>query len=196
MTKAEDTREKILERAVVLARHVGLEGVTLGTLATETGLSKSGLYAHFQSKEDLQLEIIKLSAEQFADEVFRPAIQEPRGLPRVQAVFWGWMEWVRKPGGCVFIAASSELDDRPGPLRDELVRQQKLLLESLERSAQLAIAEGHFRRGLDTAQFAFELDSILVGYSHLHRLIADPRAETRARKAFEALIARSLPAQS
>src|SRR6185295_18727743 len=81
MTKAEDTREKILERAVVLARHVGLEGVTLGTLATETGLSKSGLYAHFQSKENLQLEIIKLSAEQFADEVFRPAIQEPRGLP-------------------------------------------------------------------------------------------------------------------
>lgn len=196
MTKAEDTREKILERAVVLARHMGLEGVTLGTLATETGLSKSGLYAHFQSKENLQLEIIKLSAEQFTDEVFRPAIQEPRGLPRVQAIFWGWMEWVRKPGGCIFIAASSELDDRPGPLRDELVRQQKLLLDSLEKAAQLAVAEGHLRRGLDAAQFAFELNSILVGYSHLHRLIADPRAETRARKAFEALIARSLPAQS
>lgn len=196
MGKAEETRDKILERAVVLARHVGLEGVTLGTLATETGLSKSGLYAHFQSKENLQLEIIKLSAGQFTDEVFRLAILEARGLPRIQAIFWGWLEWIRQPGGCIFIAASSELDDRPGPLREELVRQQRLLLESLERAAQIAVSEGHFRRGLDAAQFAFELNSILVGYSHLHRLIADPRAETRARKAFEALIARSLATQS
>jgi len=196
MSKAEETRERILDRALVLARHVGLEGVTLGTLATETGLSKSGLYAHFQSKENLQLDILKLAAAQFTDEVFRPAILEARGLPRIRFIFEGWLDWVRLPGGCLFTAASAELDDQPGPARDELVRQQKLLLGSLEKAAQIAVSAGHLRRGLDTAQFAFELHSIVVGYHHLHRLLADPRAESRARKAFEALIARSLPTPS
>src|SRR5690349_8527699 len=132
MGKGADTREAILGRAVTLARSVGLDGITIGTLASETGLSKSGLFAHFQSKEKLQLEILELAAAQFTDEVFRPALAKPRGIPRLRAIFDRWLAWGQKPGGCLFIAASAELDDQPGPVRDELVRQQRQLLESLE----------------------------------------------------------------
>jgi AcrR family transcriptional regulator len=193
MGKGADTKDAILDRALALARGLGLEGVTLGTLASKTGLSKSGLFAHFQSKEKLQLQILELGAERFVDEVFRPALKKARGLPRIRALFEKWLAWANLPGGCLFLAASVEFDDQPGPVRDELVRQQKRLLGTLQHSAELAIEERHFAKGLDTAQFAWELHSILAGYHLLQRLLSDPRAEARAHKAFEALIERSSP---
>ena len=125
MGKGEITRHAILERATALASRSGLEGISIGHLAEDLGLSKSGLFAHFGSKEALQVEILRFAAERFVENVVRPALAQPRGEPRVRAIFERWIAWDRShsvPGGCLFVAAASELDDRPGPARDELVR--------------------------------------------------------------------------
>ena len=148
MGKGELTRQAILERATALASRSGLEGVSIGHLAEELGLSKSGLFAHFGSKEALQVEILRFAAERFVENVVRPALAQPRGEPRVRAIFERWIAWGRSqsvPGGCLFVAAASELDDRPGPARDELVRLQRDWLDSIAIAFRSGITEGHFR---------------------------------------------------
>src|SRR5262252_11254590 len=129
MGKGELTRQAILERATALASRVGLEGVSIGRLSEELGLSKSGLFAHFGAKQALEVEVLRFAADRFVDGVVRPALAAPRGEPRVRAVFERWLAWDRRsrvvPGGCLFVAAATELDDRPGPARDELVRLQR-----------------------------------------------------------------------
>src|SRR4029078_854398 len=118
MGKGELTRQAILERATALASRHGMEGVSIGHLAEELGLSKSGLFAHFGSKEVLQVEILRFAAERFVENVVRPALAQPRGAPRLRRIFERWIAWDRShsvPGGCLFVAAASELDDRPGP---------------------------------------------------------------------------------
>src|SRR4026209_785464 len=128
MTKGAQTRENILDHAVRLASETGLEGLTIGTLADELKLSKSGLFAHFRSKEALQVQVLEHVAARFVDFVVKPALAEPRGAPRLRALFERLIEWPKRkefPGGCPIIAAASELDDRPGPARDLLVGQQR-----------------------------------------------------------------------
>jgi AcrR family transcriptional regulator len=189
--RGEQTRQAILERATQVASRMGLAGVTIGTLADELDLSKSGLFAHFRSKEALQIQTLAFAAQLFVERVVRPALKAPRGEPRVRAVFEGWLGWARSgvlKGGCLFVAAATELDDREGPVRDELVRQQKDWLELLANVARSAIAEGHFRRDLDPAQFAYELHGIMLAYHHAQRLMRDTEAESRARRAFEAQV--------
>lgn len=191
MSKGEQTQERIVERALQLATRDGLDGLTIGRLATEMGLSKSGLYAHFSSKEDLQLQVLRAAARHFSESVVRPALTAPRGELQVRALFERWLGWSNDPtwpGGCIFIAAAVEFDDRPGPLRDYLVATQRTFLAAIAKVARLAVQGAHFRPDLDPEQFAFDLYSIVLGYHHSKRLLSDARAEERARTAFERLI--------
>jgi AcrR family transcriptional regulator len=194
VSKGEETRREIVDRALALAGAVGLEGLSLGTLAADVKLSKSGLFAHFKSKESLQLEVLQRAIERFVGEVVMPALARPRGEPRVLALFDRYLAWIRggeRRGGCVFIALSQEYDDRPGPVRDLLVKSQRDWHMTLVRAAGIAVAEGHFRADLEVEQFAYEAMGIGMAFQQLFKLLDDPTAEQRARAAFEALVARS-----
>jgi AcrR family transcriptional regulator len=193
VTKGEDTRQAILDRAMVLASTVGLEGLSIGGLADALSLSKSGVFAHFRSKEALQAQLIEHAAAQFSEKVVLPALKAPRGEPRVRAVFEHWLRWPKVsdlPGGCFFIAASTELDDRPGPARDALVRHQKDWLDVMANVVRTAVHEGHFRESVDPEQVAFEVYGIMLVCHQYARLLGDAKAGKRARLAFEGLLAR------
>ncbi|MFL5294245.1 MAG: TetR/AcrR family transcriptional regulator [Myxococcales bacterium] len=194
MAKGEETRDRIVRHALELSSTEGLEGISIGVLASDLGLSKSGLFAHFGSKEELQVAILQRVAQRFEHEVLLPAFRAPRGEPRIRRVFDRWMDWMSDAaqGGCPFAAASFELDDKVDSRpRDYLVTVQRMLLTTLARAAQIAKEEGHFRSDLDTEQFAFDLDGIMLSYSHWKRLLRDAKAEARARAGFEALLVRS-----
>jgi AcrR family transcriptional regulator len=191
MRKGEATRAAILERGVELATETGLDGLTIGRLAADLGLSKSGLFAHFKSKEALQIQVLDAAAERFVEEVVRPAVKKPRGEPRLAALFERWLAWTKSnsgPGGCVFVAAAAELDDRPGPVRDRLVELQKGWLEVVQTVYRTGVEERHFRSDADAEQFAYELYSLMLGFHHAERLLRDPRADARANAAFERLL--------
>lgn len=191
MGKGEITRQQILDHAVAMASKVGLDGLTIGSLADDLGLSKSGLYAHFQSKEALQLRTLEAGAERFIDAVVRPALQAPRGEPRLRALFENWSRWPKQcalQGGCLFVQVAAEFDDLAGPVRDRLVQLQNDWLDVLVNAARTAVNEGHFRKDVDVEQFAYELYGIKLMFHHAMRLLEDPKAEERARAAFEALL--------
>jgi AcrR family transcriptional regulator len=190
VAKGDETREAILDRAVRIASEVGLSGLSIGKLASELEMSKSGLFAHFQSKETLQVQVLGRASHLFVADVVRPALAVPRGLPRLEALFDRWLAWTKTsalPGGCLFVAAAAELDDRPGRVRERLVSLQRDWLDLMTNVARTAIAEGHFSRGLDAEQFAHDLYSVMLGYHHAARLMRDPRAEERARAGFRLL---------
>jgi AcrR family transcriptional regulator len=192
MGKGAETRERILDQAVRLASRDGLEGLTIGTLSSELGLSKSGLFAHFGSKDELQLQVLQAAVERFEETVIRPALAAPRGEPRVRALFENWLAWEDNesmPGGCLIIAASIEFDDRPGPQRDYLAEAHRKRSAFVAKAARLAVEAGHFRSDLDPEQVAFEVDALILGYHHAHRMLRDRRAGERARAAFERLLA-------
>ncbi len=192
MSKGDDTRERILERAFRMASRDGLEGLSIGGLAEALAMSKSGLFAHFGSKEELQVEVLRAAARRFEDSVVRPAFRAPRGTPRIRHLLENWVRWANSPdssGGCLFVTAAVELDDRAGRPRDFLVETQAQLNGALARSARVAIEAGHFRKDLDCRQFAFELYGLLLGYHHAKRLFRDPRAEGALRTGFERLLA-------
>ena len=191
MSKGDSTRAAIVEKGVSLATQVGLEGLTIGRLATDLGLSKSGLFAHFRSKEALQIQVLDAAAERFVDEVVKPAVREPRGEPRVRALFDRWLAWTKTnsgPGGCLFVAAAAELDDRPGSVRDRLVALQKGWLEMIAIVFRTGVTEGVFRPDLDPEEFAHDLYSVMLGFHHASRLMRDPSAEKRANAAFGRLL--------
>ena len=193
MRKGQRTRADILGQAVAVASEYGLEGLTIGSLADRLGMSKSGLFAHFGSKEDLQLETLKIARERFERVVFSPALATPRGLPRLRELFRRWLAWAddpAMPGGCVIIGATIEYDDRPGPVRDALVASQQDLRRFLARAVELAVEEGHLRPDTDLQQFAFELFAIVYAAHHDRRLLRDPSVGQHATAAFEALVAR------
>lgn len=191
MGKGEITRQQILDHAVALASKVGLGGLTIGNLADDLNLSKSGLYAHFQSKEALQLKTLEAGAEKFVDIVVKPALNAPRGEPRLKALFENWCRWPRLSslqGGCLFVQAAAEFDDLAGPVREKLVQLQKDWFDVLASAARTAIAEGHFRADVDVEQFAYDLYGVELMFHHATRLLRDPRAEEKARRSFEALL--------
>lgn len=191
MRKGDLTKQSILERATGLASKAGLEGVTIGALAAELELSKSGLFAHFRSKEALQIQMLEFAAAQFVEHVVRPALAEPRGEPRLRALFERWLEWSQSsplPGGCLFVQASVELDDRPGSVRERLVGIQGQWLGVIATSLQKGIEAGAFHGDADPEQFAQDLYGVMLAYHHASRLLHDPRAETRARRAFATLL--------
>ncbi len=189
--KGAETRQTILDHALALATRVGIEGLTIGRLADDLGMSKSGLIAHFQTKEALQVQVLETGAHRFVEEVLRPALKAPRGEPRLRALFEGFLTWEASPslpGGCPLIAASTELDDRPGPARDYLVRARRDFFDLLAGTVRSAIQEGHFRSDLDPEQFTYEFWGAMLGYHHASRLMRDPRASERATRAFDSMI--------
>jgi AcrR family transcriptional regulator len=192
VTKGEATRERIVDLAFKLSSRDGLAGLSLGKLANELGVSKSGLFAHFRSKDELELEVLKAAQDRFIEAVLKPAFKAPRGLPRLRKLLSLWLGWLSdpaRPGGCLFLAASIELDDEAeGPQRDFVVSVQQNLLSTLSKAARLAVSEGHLAEDTDCDQLAFEMLGVAHAYHHLKRLLRDPRAEARSRAAFEHLL--------
>jgi AcrR family transcriptional regulator len=189
--KGAETHERILGAAVRLVSRDGFDGLSIGALAEELALSKSGLFAHFGSKDELRLQTLQAAVDRFANVVVRPAFGAPRGEARVRALFRNWMVWGNDdalPGGCPLIVAAVELDDQPGPERDLLMQAQREWMAALARAVKLAVEVGDFRRNLDAEQFAFELYGIILGYNHARRLLHDMKAEKRARAAFDRLV--------
>jgi AcrR family transcriptional regulator len=165
-SKGAATREAIIDRAYEIARFSGVEGLSIGPLAGAVGMSKSGVFAHFGSREDLQLAVIESAATRFGEAVFMPALSQPRGLPRLRALMHHWFEWVRgNSGGCVLLGSVTEYDDRPGPLRDQVMRNEQRWRELLRGAIQLAIECGHLRVG-ETDQYAFELYAFPLAVHH------------------------------
>lgn len=194
MGKGANTRHTILNQALDLSSEVGLEGLTFGVLAKLMGMSKSGLYAHFDSKESLQCDVLDTAAARFVDVVLSPALKEPRGLPRVKKLFEMWLKWENEQltGGCLFVAAATEFDDRPGPVRETLIGHLRDMLGGVARAARIAVEEGHFHPDLDPEQFSFEFWAVLLAHQHYRRLLHFPDARQRANRAFNSLIERSL----
>ena len=192
-SKGAATREAILERAYEMARFAGIEGLSLGPLAQAVGMSKSGVFAHFGSREELQLAVLEAAAARFGEYVLIAALPQPRGLPRLRAIMRNWFEWGRlEAGGCVLVGSVSEYDDRPGPLRDLVVRNEQRWRSELQRAAQLAIDCGHLRDG-DTDQYAFELYAMPLAMLHEAGLFGYERARRHGDAALERWIAAHSP---
>ena len=186
--KGERTKQGILERAVDIASVEGLEGLTIGRLAEELKMSKSGLFAHFGSKEELQLATVEAARERFVDEMFRPALKAPRGYPRLLAICKSWLEYIRRgvfPGGCFFAAASFEFDGRPGAIRDAVQNAMDVWLDALENAIKMAKDEGHLAADVDVKQLAFEINALFFGANFSYQMRDDKRALGRAWKAIE-----------
>jgi AcrR family transcriptional regulator len=190
MRKGEMTRAAILDVALELASRDGLEGLTIGVLADRMNMSKSGVFAHFGSREDLQMEVIKLYHQRFEHEVFYPSIKEPRGLPRLMAMFDRWIKRVSVEiaSGCIYISGAVEYDDRPGPIREQLVSMVQAWQSALLRSVQQAIDCGHLKPDTDAQQLIYETYGLILALHHDARFLRTPGAIDRARRGFERLI--------
>jgi hypothetical protein len=134
------------------------------------------------------VQVLDGAAQRFVATVLRPALETRRGEPRVRALFEHWLDWEHRPGGCVFVQAAVELDDREGPARDRLVQLQTDWLEAIATTVRGAVSEGDFKASVDPIQFAHDLNASILGYHHAARLLRDPEAERRARAAFDSLI--------
>jgi len=189
VSKGDETRQTVLDHAVEVARRVGLGGLTIGTLAEQTQLSKSGLFAHFRSKEALQIAVLEHAGEDFQSAVARPALKAPRGEPRLRELFERWLEWDSHPGGCPFIAASTEFDDQPGVVRDRLVSDLRDVFEMICTVFRSGVSEGQFRADANAEQFAQDFYGVILVCHHMTRLFGDPQAQSRARQSLDALLA-------
>jgi AcrR family transcriptional regulator len=186
--KGERTRQSILDRAVDLASLEGLEGLTIGRLAHDLDMSKSGLFAHFGSKEELQLAAIQAAAERFVNEVFRPALRADRGYPRLTAICHRWLSYIKRgvfPGGCFFAAASFEFDGRPGPVRDAIANTMSEWIGAIEKAVIIAQEEEHLDPNVDAKQIAFELNALFFGANFSYQLLGDKQSIERAARAIE-----------
>jgi AcrR family transcriptional regulator len=190
MRKGELTRAAILDVALELSSRDGLEGLTIGVLADRMNMSKSGVFAHFGSREDLQLEVVKLYHHRFEQEVFFPSVREPRGLPRLQSMFDRWLARVSVEiaSGCIYISGAVEYDDRPGPIREELVKMVQAWQGALQRAARQAIDVGHLRPDADADQLVYEMYGLILALHHDARFLRMPGSVDRARRGFERLI--------
>ncbi len=192
-TKGEQTRAAILDEALKISSKLGLEGLTIGSLADATGMSKSGLFAHFGSREDLQLAVLEHAAQRYGEMVFVPVLKIERGLPRLRALFERWLDWALEsglPGGCIMISAAAEYDDRPGPIRDAVIANQHRGNAITQKAVRHAIEEGHLLPDTDPEQISFEMLGIVLASHNHRRLLGDREARKRALTAFDQLISR------
>jgi AcrR family transcriptional regulator len=187
LQKGQQTRAAILDAALGLASHMGLEGLSIGALAEVTQMSKSGVFAHFGSREELQISVIREYHAKFEEEVFYPAVREPRGMPRLRSLFERWVKRVSVEidSGCIYISGAVEFDDRPGPVRDALASMVVAWHGALERAIQLAVDEGHLVPDTDAMQMLFEVHGLILALHHDARFLRLPGALDRARSAFE-----------
>jgi AcrR family transcriptional regulator len=185
--KGQQTRAAILDAALGLASHVGLEGLSIGALAEVTQMSKSGVFAHFGSREELQISVVREYHARFEEEVFYPALTEPRGLPRLRALFERWVKRVSVEidSGCIYISGAVEFDDRPGPVRDALASMVRAWHGALERAIRIAVEEGHLVPDTDAMQMLFEIHGLILALHHDARFLRSPGALERASKAFD-----------
>ena len=190
-SKGTQTRERILNAAQAIASREGLEGLTIGSIAERLDMSKSGVFAHFGSREELQIAVIDDYARRFIESVLVPAIGLPRGLPRLTAMFDNWLDrivFIEIPHGCVFVSGAVEFDDKEGPVRDRMVAVARAWQGELRTAAQQAIAAGHLRGDTDAGQLVFDLYGVMLSLHHDARLLRDARAGERARRSFERTI--------
>jgi AcrR family transcriptional regulator len=189
MKKGEETKMAILDAGLDMASQLGLEGVSIGSLAKTINMSKSGLFAHFQSKENLQLEILNHAARLFSEGVVIPALKTEAGVPRIKALVNNWVEWAsRLTGGCIFVSASADYTDRPGKVRECLLGQQNDWIDCLRRLCESAIRVGDFRENIDCEQFAFDLYSLLLGFHLYDKLLDDAEIEKRQEFSLDRLL--------
>jgi AcrR family transcriptional regulator len=192
-SKGERTRAAILDAALRLVSSSGLEGLTIGTLADATGMSKSGLFAHFGSREELLLAVLNHGQQEFIEVVMNPALKKPRGLPRLRAMFVNWLDWTESadlPGGCPMIGGATEFDDKPGPVKDLLASGQIAWIDTLKRAVRQALEEKQVQAGTDPEQIAFEMFGIALVVHHHRRLLGYQKARERALAALDALLDR------
>jgi AcrR family transcriptional regulator len=190
LMKGQQTRATILDAALALAANMGLEGLSIGALAEVTRMSKSGVFAHFGSREELQISVIREYHAKFEEDVFYPAMREPRGLPRLKALFDRWMRRVSMEidSGCIYISGAVEFDDRPGPVRDALATMVQAWQDALSRAIAMAVAEGHLRPDTDPQQMMFEVHGLILALHHDARFLRNPVATERVRIGFERVI--------
>ncbi|HMC15596.1 MAG TPA: TetR/AcrR family transcriptional regulator, partial [Albitalea sp.] len=188
--KGQQTRATILDAALALAANMGLEGLSIGALAEVTHMSKSGVFAHFGSREELQISVVREYHTKFEEEVFFPAMREARGLPRLKALFERWVRRVSAEldSGCIYISGAVEFDDRPGPVRDALATMVCAWQAALEKAVVIAVEEGHLEKDLDPLQLVFELHGLILALHHDARFLRNPGAIERVRTGFDRLV--------
>lgn len=192
MQKGQQTKAAIVEAALGLATQIGLEGLSIGALAEVTQMSKSGVFAHFGSREEMQISVIREYFNRFEQEVFYPALHADRGLPRVEALFGNWMKRVAVEiqSGCIFISGAVEFDDRLGPVRDALASSVQTWLGALYRAVVLAKQCGHLRPDADEQQMAFEIHGLILALHYEARFLQNPGSIERANRGFANILAR------
>ena len=190
MHKGQQTRAAILDAALALASHMGLEGLSIGALAEVTQMSKSGVFAHFGSREELQISVIREYHARFEEEVFFPAMAQPRGLPRLRELFERWVRRVsvELDSGCIYISGAVEFDDRPGAVRDALAEMVMAWHAALERAIGIAIEAGQLRPDTDPQQMLFEMHGLILALHHDARFLRNSGVVDRARLGFGRLL--------
>lgn len=187
--KGAATRDAIIDRAYSIAVGGGLESLSIGPLAQAVGMSKSGVFAHFGSREDLQLAVLDAAGQRFLEYVLLPALKSKRGLPRLRAIIAAWFDWARHTsGGCVLLSAVSEYDDRPGPLRDRVLQHETRWRNDIARAVQMAVDAGELQTDTDAHQLAFEIYGLALVVHHDAGLFGFEPSVERGQRAFERLI--------
>jgi AcrR family transcriptional regulator len=190
MQKGQQTKAAIVDAALGLSTQIGLEGLSIGALAEVTQMSKSGVFAHFGSREELQISVIREYHARFEEEVFYPAMREPRGLPRLRALFANWMKRtsVEIDSGCIYISGAVEFDDRPGPVRDALASSVKTWHAAMKRAIEGAKIEGHIQADVDEEQMLFEIHGLILALHYEARFLKEAGALARANRGFENIL--------
>jgi AcrR family transcriptional regulator len=190
--KGQQTKAAIVDAALGLATQIGLEGLSIGALAEVMQMSKSGVFAHFGAREELQISVVREYHARFEQEVFFPAMSAARGLPRLRAMFDNWMKRssVEIDSGCIYIGGAVEFDDRPGPVRDELASSVNTWLSAMTRAIEMAIEEGHLRPDTDAQQMRFEIHSLILALHYEARFLRAPGSLTRTQAAFDGIVQR------
>ncbi|MCC6853013.1 MAG: TetR/AcrR family transcriptional regulator [Rubrivivax sp.] len=193
--KGDQTHAAILDAALGLASHMGLEGLSIGALAEVTQMSKSGVFAHFGSREELQISVVREYHARFEQEVFFPSLRTRRGLPRLHALFERWVRRVsvELDSGCIYISGAVDFDDRPGPVRDALASMVGAWQSALERAIRIAVEEGHLRADTDVQQMLFEIHGLILALHHDARFLRNAGVLERARRGFERVLAHYQP---
>ena len=192
LPKGQQTKAAIVDAALRMAAQVGLEGLSIGALAEAMDMSKSGVFAHFGSRDELQISVVREYYARFEHEVFQPALQQPRGLPRLRALFDHWMRYTSAEldSGCIFISGAIEFDDRPGPVRDALIEAVDTWIEAFTRAIAQARQEGHLRADADERQLTFEIHGLILVLHYEARFLHRPGAMERAVQGFHNILAR------
>jgi AcrR family transcriptional regulator len=190
LQKGQQTRAAILDAALGLASHMGIEGLSIGALAEVMQMSKSGVFAHFGSREELQISVIREYHARFEEEVFFPSMGEQRGLPRLAALYERWVRRVSVEidSGCIYISGAVEFDDRPGPVRDALASMVRTWHGALQRAITQAVEAGHLRADTDAEQMLFELHGLILALHHDARFLRNPGTLDRARAGFARVV--------